>query len=142
MVKLLLVQWDDKMHKRIRRIFYFVLLICSSYASAWVELGKNLEEGIAISFDKKSIIHKASFTQAKVLYNFAKPNSDMNILHSSEVEWVTFDCPKRTLRLDDVQWFKNQFAKGAVVWQTKNLEWQKLEKGTSYEVLFQQICPK
>lgn len=121
---------------------FLSLLISSQIFAKWVEIGRNEAEGLAVFFESDSLQKTKDQSQVKVLYNFAKPNTDFNISHSSEVEWVTFDCKKRSLRLDDVQWFKSQSAKGPVVWKTKNLEWQKLERGSSYEVLFAQICLK
>jgi hypothetical protein len=134
---------DPKFSKFCLLFAIFISSLSSGLTFAkWVEIGRNLQEGIVVSFEAESIRHNGRQTQVKVLYNFTKPNTDMNILHSSEVEWVTFDCQKQTLRLDDVQWFKGQSAKGAVVWQTKNLEWQTLERGSSYERLFGQVCRK
>lgn len=118
------------------------LLISSQVFAKWLEIGRNETEGMVVSLESESILKAGNQVQVKVLYNFAKPNHDFNISHSSEIESVTFDCKRRVLRLDDVQWFKNQSAKGPVVWKTKNLEWQRLEKGSSYEVIFSQVCLK
>jgi hypothetical protein len=114
----------------------FTFLIAGSSFAKWVEIGRNDQVGMTVSYENESIAKTGELSQMKVLYNFSSPNADYKILHSSEVEVVTFDCKRRKLRLDDVRWYRDRFARGAQVWQTKNLEWQSLERGSSYESLF------
>jgi hypothetical protein len=111
------------------------LLPSFSFAK-WVEIGRNDQVGMTVSYESESRAKVGEYSQIKVLYNFSSPQADYKILHSSEVEIVTFDCKRRKLRLDEVLWYRDRFAKGAQVWQTKNLEWQSLERGSSYESLF------
>lgn len=124
----------------------FIILISSLSSSLsfakWVEIGRNDQVGMTVSYEDEAKIKTGELSQIKVLYNFTSRNKDFNILHSSEIEFVTFDCKKQKLRLDEVRWYRERFAKGAQVWQTKNLEWQNLEKGSSYASLFGQACSK
>ena len=120
---------------------YLMLLSKASHAE-WVKIGSNDDIQVTIFIDNHPTKIIKEISSVKILYDFSKPNNDLKMKHSSELELIDLNCKQKQFTLRDVRWLLGQMGAGSTIWRTQNLDSQAIEKDTVYEVAYRFACNK
>lgn len=118
------------------------LIFFSSYASAgWQKIGENIEQGITIYSDFKSIKGGPLYVQLTTLYDFMTVNKEFGYSHLSEVEHNEYDCKLKKVRLIDFAWYSKPSGKGEVVWSGRHAQpWANIPAGSVHMTNWNVVC--
>jgi len=124
--------------------FLFALCLMSftdAYADngSWSYLGKNdvLHVQIYMKFKNLTLDRMVNLY---VLYDFENENSELDHKHRSEVESITVDCKQFSFIIRNVDWYESQMGTGAIVFNSKNLDWMDIGPDSVIEDIHSQFC--